>query len=163
MGVRKSTGKNKKPIDPAAAIATNREHVVSNARHGTAAMAALDGAVRGRHREPDVVRQFQKRLAAARLELIRTAATTDEELATVGPTGPGDAADGAALGVAAATLARLKDHERHELEEIDAAEARLDDGTFGVYAGCGGAISLARLRALPIARLCLHCQARVER
>ena len=110
----------------------------------------------------DVVTEFRRRLRDARTGLLRAAATTDEELATVDVAAAGEAADSAALGVTATTLSRLKDHERRERAEIEAAEARLDAGVFGMCAACGKVMSLTRLRALPTARLCLCCQAREE-
>ncbi len=44
-----------------------------------------------------------------------------------------------------------------ELREIDAALARIADGTYGTCERCGGAIGRDRLRALPEVRRCLHC------
>jgi sigma-B regulation protein RsbU (phosphoserine phosphatase) len=43
------------------------------------------------------------------------------------------------------------------LAEVDAALARMEGGTYGVCAGCHGAIEPDRLRADPLARLCLDC------
>ncbi len=51
---------------------------------------------------------------------------------------------------------RAADVER-ELVEIDAALARIADGTFGTCEVCGGAIGRDRLRALPEVRRCLSC------
>lgn len=44
-----------------------------------------------------------------------------------------------------------------ELREIDAALARIADGTYGSCEICGGAIGRDRLRALPEVRRCLTC------
>jgi RNA polymerase-binding transcription factor len=44
-----------------------------------------------------------------------------------------------------------------EVAEIDAALARIADGTYGACEACGGAIGRDRLRALPLARRCLRC------
>jgi RNA polymerase-binding transcription factor len=44
-----------------------------------------------------------------------------------------------------------------ELSEIDAALARIADGTYGSCEVCGGAIGRDRLRALPEVRRCLSC------
>jgi len=54
--------------------------------------------------------------------------------------------------------------QRHaaELQEIDAALARIADGSYGVCEECGNAIGLARLQAQPAARLCIACQERLE-
>lgn len=47
--------------------------------------------------------------------------------------------------------------EHDMLREIDAALARLDDGTFGKCMQCGQKISEERLKAIPYAPLCIHC------
>jgi RNA polymerase-binding transcription factor len=44
-----------------------------------------------------------------------------------------------------------------ELREIDAALARIADGTYGACELCGGAIGRDRLRALPEIRRCVTC------
>jgi DnaK suppressor protein len=44
-----------------------------------------------------------------------------------------------------------------QLAEIDAAEGRLSDGTYGVCERCGALIGEARLEARPTARLCMEC------
>ncbi|WP_225752643.1 TraR/DksA C4-type zinc finger protein [Actinotalea sp. Marseille-Q4924] len=47
-----------------------------------------------------------------------------------------------------------------ELAEVDAAEARLADGTYGTCERCGEAIPAGRLEARPTARTCVTCAAR---
>ncbi len=49
---------------------------------------------------------------------------------------------------------------QHELVEIDAALARIEDGTYGTCEICGGAIGRDRLRALPEIRRCVACSGR---
>ena len=52
---------------------------------------------------------------------------------------------------------------RSALEEIERtrqALRRLDEGRYGICAGCGEAIAPARLAALPAAILCIECAAR---
>lgn len=44
------------------------------------------------------------------------------------------------------------------LRQIDAALARLHAGRYGVCAGCGGPIPVARLTAVPFATHCVPCQ-----
>jgi RNA polymerase-binding transcription factor DksA len=44
-----------------------------------------------------------------------------------------------------------------EMVEIDAALARIADGTYGQCEVCGGAIGRDRLRALPVVRRCVTC------
>jgi RNA polymerase-binding transcription factor len=50
-----------------------------------------------------------------------------------------------------------------ELRAIDAALARLDDGSYGTCTRCRGEIGEARLRANPAAERCIRCQAAYER
>jgi RNA polymerase-binding transcription factor DksA len=97
--------------------------------------------------------EFKARLAAARLRLARIVAGTDEELPA-----PARQAD-AVTDVLGSMLERLDGRERHELDEIDAAQARLETGVFGVCERCHQAIPLARLRAMPTSRHCATCQA----
>ena len=44
------------------------------------------------------------------------------------------------------------------LVDIDAALQRIEEGCFGVCQGCDTAIAVDRLKALPMARLCMFCQ-----
>ncbi len=52
----------------------------------------------------------------------------------------------------------LRDHNRQHLSAIDAALARLDDGTYGRCTACHQPIAPGRLEALPWAALCIDCQ-----
>jgi DnaK suppressor protein len=47
--------------------------------------------------------------------------------------------------------------ERGILDEIQAALARMDDGTFGQCVDCGESISEQRLNAIPYAARCVRC------
>jgi DnaK suppressor protein len=60
-------------------------------------------------------------------------------------------------------LERLSDRIRREIEEIDAALQRIDDGQCGECAECGEEIALGRLQVLPAARLCVECARAGER
>jgi RNA polymerase-binding protein DksA len=46
---------------------------------------------------------------------------------------------------------------RETLNDIDAALAKFDNGTYGICESCGKPISEARLEAMPAARLCITC------
>lgn len=63
------------------------------------------------------------------------------------------------------TTAEVKELSQHldriaseALAEIEAALARLDDGTYGKCVACGEEISTERLDALPAAARCIDCQ-----
>ena len=57
----------------------------------------------------------------------------------------------------------LRDRAVQQLALVDAALARLDDGTYGRCARCGRDIPSARLEALPWAAHCIECQGAVDR
>ena len=46
-----------------------------------------------------------------------------------------------------------------QLEKIDHALARIEEGTYGTCEDCGVAIPAARLEVMPSATLCVECQA----
>ena len=54
-------------------------------------------------------------------------------------------------------LASLDDRTLFAVREIDAALERIDVGVYGRCEGCRRRIPIARLRALPAARLCKSC------
>jgi DnaK suppressor protein len=51
---------------------------------------------------------------------------------------------------------------RSALDEVDAALARLDCGTYGICEGCQDSIPIERLGVLPASRFCTSCQCRRE-
>lgn len=52
--------------------------------------------------------------------------------------------------------------ESQELQEIDAALARIGDGSYGTCIACGGEIGRARLKTAPTARRCAPCDMRMS-
>lgn len=110
-----------------------------------------------------LVEEMRTRLALARREIYATVVTTDDELATLEAHQAGSPVEDVATEMASAILSRLEGREKHELDEIDAAQARLAAGTYGACEWCRRPIPLERLRALPAARYCVACQRREER
>jgi RNA polymerase-binding transcription factor len=114
------------------------------------------------HRTTDHLEEFRRSLAQARCRLARTLAATDDELATLEAHQPGAPTEDASRELTEAVLSRVEGREKHELDEIDAAQARLEAGTYGVCEVCAAAIPLARLRAVATARCCVGCQTELE-
>ena len=110
-----------------------------------------------------VTREFERRLRDARRTVWRTVVRTDEELAALEVHQAGASTEDAVADTVSAVLSALDGRERHLLDEIDAAQARLAAGTFGACASCATPIPLARLRAVPTARLCVVCERKAER
>jgi RNA polymerase-binding transcription factor DksA len=57
----------------------------------------------------------------------------------------------------------IVDRHIQELRDLEAAQLRARDGSYGVCADCGDDIALARLRAWPTAKRCHVCQQQRER
>lgn len=58
---------------------------------------------------------------------------------------------------------RLLDRERKLLKKIDEALDRLEEGDFGMCSECGEPIGTERLKARPVATLCIACKEDQER
>jgi RNA polymerase-binding transcription factor DksA len=104
------------------------------------------------------------RLLAERSELLRTL----EDVADDTTQPPSDVPDGIGetehLARAEQTdvSTRVGALARHALDDLDAALARLRDGTYGRCTGCGGTIPAERLEAVPAAACCVGCQSSRE-
>jgi len=58
---------------------------------------------------------------------------------------------------------QLAEVESRELTHIETALERMRKGNYGACEGCGNAIPLARLQALPYATTCIQCQREAEK
>jgi len=58
---------------------------------------------------------------------------------------------------------RLREREQGLLAKIDQALAKIDRGEYGDCVMCGEAIGLARLKARPVAELCIECKSEQEK
>ena len=73
-----------------------------------------------------------------------------------------DPADRATAESDRAFTLRIRDRERRLIRKIQAALTRIDDGTYGICEECGEDISVARLKARPVTRLCINYKAKQE-
>jgi len=101
-------------------------------------------------------------LAAERAAVLELLAGLERELSAIiesGASGTDDEHDpeGATLAFERQYAAALLDGARQRLAEIDAAMARLADGSYGRCAACGRPIGAARLSARPTAATCIRC------
>ncbi|MFE0452425.1 TraR/DksA family transcriptional regulator [Streptomyces sp. NPDC058914] len=55
-------------------------------------------------------------------------------------------------------MSAQKDTIERVLKEIDAAFARVEDGSYGICQGCAKPIPVERLEILPYTRFCVPCQ-----
>jgi len=57
----------------------------------------------------------------------------------------------------------ISDRERDKLLQIEDAIKRIDDGSYGICEECESPIPKERLLIMPFARLCVNCQAEIEK
>jgi DnaK suppressor protein len=105
---------------------------------------------------------FRRKLNAWKLDILREAQDTIANLQAENENHP-DLADRASSETDRAIELRARDRQRKLISKIDAALARLDDGSYGFCEETGEPISLKRLDARPIATLSLEAQERHER
>jgi DnaK suppressor protein len=105
---------------------------------------------------------FRQKLVAWKEDIIRQ---TKETLAGLheDSTQHADLADRATSETDRALELRARDRQRKLIAKIDAALARIEDGTYGYCEETGEPIGLKRLDARPIATLSLEAQERHER
>jgi len=105
---------------------------------------------------------FRQKLVAWKEEIIRQ---TRETLAGLHEDSAqhADLADRATSETDRALELRARDRQRKLISKIDAALARIEDGTYGYCEETGEPIGLKRLDARPIATLSLEAQERHER
>ena len=57
----------------------------------------------------------------------------------------------------------LSARNKEQVLAIDEALEKLDEGTYGVCEECGEEIGAGRLKAMPLAKLCISCQSTLEK
>lgn len=98
--------------------------------------------------------EVEQKLLARRAALLGDIAERDQEIAVVQI----DEEEGKNVErLEEEVLSAVNEGDQHELARIDAALARLADGSYGICAECGEKIAPARLEAQPDAVLCINC------
>ena len=105
---------------------------------------------------------FRGKLLAWKDDNLKEARETLQHLQDENQNHP-DLADRASSETDRAIELRARDRQRKLIAKIDAAIARIDDGTYGYCEETGEPISLRRLEARPIATLSIEAQERHER
>ena len=105
---------------------------------------------------------FRRKLLQWKDEILRESRETLAALQTENEN-HADIADRASSETDRAIELRARDRQRKLISKIDAALARIDEGTYGFCEETGEPISLKRLAARPIATLSIEAQERHER
>jgi len=105
---------------------------------------------------------FRRKLVAWKDEILRDAQETLSNLQEDNRHEP-DIADRASTESERSIELRTRDRQRKLIAKIDAAQRRIEDGSYGYCEETGDPISLKRLEARPIATLSIEAQERHER
>jgi DnaK suppressor protein len=105
---------------------------------------------------------FRAKLLAWKEDILKEARETLQHLQDENQNHP-DIADRASSETDRAIELRARDRQRKLIAKIEAAIARIEDGTYGYCEETGEPISLKRLEARPIATLSVEAQERHER
>jgi len=104
---------------------------------------------------------FKNLLLKMKEEILNKGENTLEDL-TEEVSNYADPTDRATAETDRAFTLRLRDRDLRLIKKIDAALARIEDGTFGICEECGEEIGMARLKARPVTTLCIHCKSKQE-
>lgn len=107
--------------------------------------------------------QLDAREAELRAEVREADAEGRETPEAPGPHEPGDAADSGDQRFQTGMAHVDKQRDQEELMAIEAARARMADGSYGVCMQCGSDIPFERLQAQPTALRCIACQSEYEK
>lgn len=152
----KSKAKSKARAEPAASESTSSSASAAKAvveRPAKPAKPAVDAQWQADMREA---------LAAQRQRLLAVVQTTQAQMAQ--KSGDlADVSDRASEGFEDELDMGLMAIEAAQLDDIEAAIKRIDDGTYGICLTCAKAVPRKRLEVLPFARRCLPCEGEHER
>ena len=108
-------------------------------------------------------KKFTKILEEAKQQLLdnaRRAMTGDIHL---DPDDFADEIDSASSESGLAFIGRLRERERQLIQKIDLSLQKIEVGTYGTCRMCEEDIGMERLRARPVADLCIDCKSQQER
>ena len=108
-------------------------------------------------------KRFEKVLEANREELMANAKRAIAGDIHLDPDDFPDEIDSASSESGLAFIGRLRERERVLLQKIDKALFKIREGTYGRCISCEENISIARLKARPVADLCIDCKSQQER
>ena len=134
--------------------------------NGKSVLAERERGYRPTEKEPFMNERqreyFRGKLLAWREDILREAKETLQHLQDESQNHP-DLADRASSETDRAIELRARDRQRKLIAKIDAALARIDDGSYGYCEETGEPIAIKRLEARPIATLSIEAQERHER
>jgi DnaK suppressor protein len=108
------------------------------------------------------IERIADKLTRRRQQIVEFLKRLDDETQELDTDSVQDIGDRSVLSISKESLFERNSQQRIVLRMVDAALARISDGSFGVCASCGDNISARRLEALPWTQYCLRCQEALE-
>ena len=109
------------------------------------------------------MQKFKKLLLQQREDLLGNAKRTLTGDIHLDPDDFPDEIDTASSEVNLQFTGRLREREQGLLSKIDAALKKIDAGEYGECRSCGEDIGVKRLKARPVAELCIECKSEQEK
>jgi RNA polymerase-binding transcription factor len=109
------------------------------------------------------LQKFRKLLTEQREKIVGNAKRTLGGDIHVDPDDFPDEMDIASSEVSLQFAGRLREREQGLLAKIDAALKKIESGEYGECVMCGEPIGVARLKARPVAELCIECKSEQEK
>lgn len=108
-------------------------------------------------------KKFIKLLNEQRKELLSNARRAVSGDIHLDPDDFPDEIDSASSESGLAFIGRLRERERQLIQKIDSALTKIEEGEYGICRICGEDIGINRLKARPVADMCIDCKSQQER
>jgi DnaK suppressor protein len=104
---------------------------------------------------------FKDLLLTQRAEILNKADSFKTD-SVVESTGQGDEGDLAVSELSLSLTLRLQERQTQLLQKIDRALGKIEEGSFGLCEQCEEPLNINRLKARPVASLCISCKEEQE-
>lgn len=111
---------------------------------------------------PQILDEIRAKLESERAEIINRSHIARNDLRERDQR-PGDSIDVSNDEQGTSNELRFQDRDRETLARINEALQRIDDDEYGYCDSCGEPIGLGRLKAMPMATMCIDCKEEQER
>ncbi len=113
--------------------------------------------------DEDQIQEAKARLLKMREEVLAESERAYAASQSLGKDGVPDIGDMSSNSYSQEVLMNLSETQRGRVRDIDAALERMDQGEYGLCAGCEEEIPLRRMEVRPFSRYCVDCKSEVEK
>jgi len=109
------------------------------------------------------IEEFRTILLDRKNQILKNIQESKSEIDELQNSGASDEADFASISNDSAIEVALSQKQKKELDEIEFALKKIDEGTYGICEMCEEEIGIERLKVKPQARYCIVCREIVEK